>query len=346
MPIDWSDINSRKIRDAFRVALSDDKALSHAEVVEVLRTALDDGTLSGVEINDLQKIAKTSETIMPRSKQMLLNLAYEAYQVISYGPIEFSTSRQKYAAAILCDFLKRNSQSFFPRLDRDRVGIDLLLRVSNPNIINQQNAGLCGPVSFLYSLAFDSPALYAKLGIDLFETGKAKIGRTEIDPSSDCRNYFPPPPMSHGEWLTAGSLRDSENFFFDYDSVNASGGSQAGELARWFERAGYTDVHWDKNRFMSRGADDIGLINKYYDSGYRVVLSVNSKLLYAEKQAESSGKSNHLVVLRSPIKNVGSNVQLTIYTWGKGQFQIPQGKPLTKGQFLEHWYGYVAAKPF
>jgi hypothetical protein len=348
MPIDWTEIKSRKIRDAFRTALSDDKQLSHSEVVEVLRSALDDGNLSGEEISDLNKVAKTSETILPRSKHMLVNLAFEAFQVSAYGPINFSTSRQKYAADILCDFLKRMGQPYFSRLDRDRVGIDLLLRVSNPNIINQKNTTLCGPVSFLYSLAFDSPAAYAKFGIDLYEKGKARIGRIEIEPSSDCRSYFPLPPISHGEWLTAGSLRDSENFFFDYDSVEASGSSSNDEMARWFERAGYTDVQYEDNIVMSRGAGDISLVNKYYNAGYRVLLRINSKLLYKESQADSSHRGNHFVVLRSPISVFGQTaVRLTVYTWGTGQRNIPaEGTQLSPGGFLEHWYGYVAAKPF
>lgn len=346
MPIDWSEIKSRKIRDAFRTALSDDKQLSHSEVVDVLRRALDDGYLSREEISDLNNVAKNSETIKPRSKHMLVNLAYEAYLVSSYGPINFSTSRQKYATDILCEFLKRMGQPYFPRLDRDLVGIHLLLRVSNPNIINQQNAGLCGPVSFLYSLAFDSPAAYAKFGIDLYEKGEAKIGRATIKPSSACRHYFPPPPMSHGEWLTAGSLRDSENFFFDYDSVGASGSSSNDEMARWFERAGYTDVHYDDNVVTSRDAGDINLVNRYYNTGYRVLLRINSKLLYKDTQADSSHRGNHFVILRSPITVIGQTVSLTVYTWG-GRRNIPaQGTQLSPGGFLEHWYGYVAAKPF
>lgn len=347
MPIDWSEIKSRKIRDAFRTALSDDKQLSHSEVVNVLRRALDDGDLSSEEISDLNNVAKNSETITPRSKHMLVNLAYEAYLVRSYGPINFSTSRQKYATDILCAFLKRMGQPYFPRLDRDLVGIHLLLRVSNPNIINQQNAGLCGPVSFLYSLAFDSPAAYAKFGIDLYERGEAKIGRATIKPSSDCRHYLPPPPMTHGEWLTAGSLRDSENFFFDYDSVGASGGTSNSEVARWFERAGYTHVHHEDNIVMSRDAGEINRINTYYDKGYRILLRINSKLLKKDKQADSSYRGNHFVVLRSPITVTGQTVRFTVYTWGMGQWNIPaQGTQLSPGGFLEHWYGYVAAKPF
>jgi hypothetical protein len=349
MAIDWSDIHSRKVRDAFRVALAD-KQLSHAEVIEVLRKVLEDGNLSGVEVNDLQKIATTSETIPERSKHLLVNLGYEVYQVLKYGPIDFSTSRQKYAVQILCDFLERIGPQRFPKLDRDRVGIDLLLRVANPNIINQRNAGLCGPVSFLYSIAFDSPAAYAKFGIDLFEKGSAKIGRIEVEPGSDCRNYSPPPPLSHGEWVTAGSLRDSENFLLDYDGVDRdwlSEGTSNGEAARWFSKAGYTDVRAEDNLVRSRGSSDISLINKLYSEGYRILLRINSKLLRAKEQADSSWRGNHFVVLRSPITVTGDEVKLTVYTWGWGQWNIPApNTKMSPAGFREHWYGYVAAKPF
>ena len=349
MAINWSDIHSRKVRDAFRIALAD-KQLTHAEVIEVLRKVLEDGDLSGVEVNDMHKMAITSETISQRSKDLLVNLAYEVYQVRKYGPIVFSTSRQKYAVEILCDFLERIGPQRFTKLDRNRVGIDLLLRVANPNIINQRNAGVCGPVSFLYSLAFDSPAACAKYGIDLFEKGKAKIGWIEVEPGSDCRDYFPPPPMSHGEWLTAGSLRDSENFLLDYDGVDRDWHSESttnSEVARWFSKAGYTDVRAEDNLVASRASSDINLINRLYNEGYRIILRINSKLLRAKEQADSSWRGNHFVILRSPIVLAGQEVRLTVYTWGWGQWNIPApNTTMSPAGFLEHWYGYVAAKPF
>jgi hypothetical protein len=42
----WDGIKSRKILDALRIALSDDKMFSHREVVDVVRAALDDGVLT------------------------------------------------------------------------------------------------------------------------------------------------------------------------------------------------------------------------------------------------------------------------------------------------------------
>ena len=348
MAINWNDVKSRSILDAFRVALSDDRHLSHAEVVEVLRSAMNDGTLSEQEIDDLQVIAKTSETIPYRSKTMLLYLRYAADLVYGYGPINVATSRQKYAADLIFSFMKRMGQNYFPKLDRDEVGIDLLLRVSNPNILNQRTAGICGPMAFLYSLAFDSPAVYAKYAIDLYEKGKAVLGHLTIDPSSDCRQYAPPRPMSAADWLTGASLRDSENFWYNYSSIgDDDSGTHLEEMAQWFEKAGYTDVHYENNTFYSLKLNNIDVVNRYYKAGYRIVLRINAKLLYPETQNEKSSKGNHVVILRSPISISGNTISLKIYTWAEILRPIPApNTQMSPSGFLEHWYGYVVARPY
>jgi hypothetical protein len=347
MAINWNDVKSQSILDAFRVALSDDKHLSHAEVVEVLRSAMNDGELSEQEIDDLQVIANTSETIMDRSKAMLLYLRKAADLVYGYGPINVATGRQKYAADLIFSFMKRMGQNYFPNLDRDQVGIDLLLRVSNPNILNQRSAKICGPMGFLYSIAFDSPAVYAKYAIDLYEKGKAVLGELKIDPSSDCRQYSPPPPMSPADWLTAASLRDSENFWFNYSSVGDDDGStRLEEMVKWFEKAGYGDVHYESNLFYSLKLNDIDVVNRYYNAGYRIVLRINSKLLYPETQNKKSSKGNHIVILRSPISIVGNTISLKVYTWAEILKPIPApNTQMSPSGFLEHWYGYVVARP-
>src|SRR5262249_62281173 len=81
MAIDWSDIYSRTVKDGFSAALSD-KRLTHAEVVDVLFAVLEDGELTGVEMNDLHKIARTSETIPTRSKLMLVTLGNEVLRYL------------------------------------------------------------------------------------------------------------------------------------------------------------------------------------------------------------------------------------------------------------------------
>ena len=154
----WDGIKSPKILDALRVALSDDKMFSHREVVDVIRAALDDGYLTPSELNDLRIVADNSETMLPRPRAMLRYLIEQTPKVYgAAGLFSLTTNRQQFAAETICSFLKRIGNGYFPHLDRDRVGIDLLLRVGNPEIINQDTARLCGPVAFVYGLASDSP---------------------------------------------------------------------------------------------------------------------------------------------------------------------------------------------
>jgi hypothetical protein len=77
-------------------------------------------------------------------------------------------------------------------------------------------------------------------------------------------------------------------------------------------------------------------------------LLIDDPMLYAGKQTKSGSvvlKDRHWVVLRSKIDRSGGNVKMNIFTWGDGDYKVPQGDPLTVGQFLENYYGFVAAKP-
>ena len=72
------------------------------------------------------------------------------------------------------------------------------------------------------------------------------------------------------DWLTTASLRDSENWFLDYDSVNkeTAGMTLPGELADWFRRAGYTEVREDANLKFTKKAGDIELVGIASSGGY------------------------------------------------------------------------------
>jgi hypothetical protein len=72
MPSKWDGIQSPKILDALRVALSDDNMFSHREVVDVVRAALDDGILTLGEMHDLRIVAENSETMLPRPRREMV----------------------------------------------------------------------------------------------------------------------------------------------------------------------------------------------------------------------------------------------------------------------------------
>ncbi|WP_342359717.1 hypothetical protein [Terrarubrum flagellatum] len=343
----WSDLKTKSVIKGLNDGLDGDLRLSHAEVVNIVRATLSDGIITADEIADLDIVSTKSRSIESRSRRMLdMLIAKIRKSPFGKGPYSLATSRQRTAADMACDFLERNGATSFPYLDRMDVGTGLLMRIASPGTFNQDQAGLCGPASLLYNVASDNPVAFARYAIDLFEKGKAKIDQWEIEPGSDLRNYMPPESIDHVDWLTMASIRDSSNWFFDYQSISDSGGSTSREITHWFERSGYVDVRNETNRVYSADADAIDSANELFDKGYRIILRINANMLYEEKQS-TEGKGNHVVALRSRIDRSGGKVRLKVFTWGQDNYAIPHGaKDLSLEDFLANFYGYVAGKPY
>ena len=65
-----------------------------------------------------------------------------------------------------------------------------------------------------------------------------------------------------------------------------------------------------------------------------------------EQADEGSILTRHWVVQRSPIDRTNGQVKLQVFSWGEGNYQIPNGTTdLPLDQFLDNFYGYIAAKP-
>jgi hypothetical protein len=349
----WGEFQSGSVQRALHQALADDHYLSQVKVVEILRSTLSNGTLSTSELADLKMVADNSKSIMPRSKAMLDLFVKQAKDNIEkIGPYELSTSGHMYAANLACDFLRRLGRGHWPNLDRDEVGVGMLMRIAYPGLIRQGGASLCGPVAMLYNLLRDRPGAYARYAIDLYERGEAKMVDLSIKPSDGVRFYSPPSgTIDPIDWLTAASLRDSENWFVQYDTADKrfAGATTQMELAYWFHRAGYSDVKEDANLLRhQRDTANMDEASRLFSAGYRVCLLIDGQAIQTWEQSESGSKwltDRHWVVLRSAIDRSGGNVKMTIYTWGDGNRQVPQSGNLPLNDFLMNFYGYVAAKP-
>jgi hypothetical protein len=344
----WDSIKSRSVNSGLRRGLLDDGRLSHSEVVDLIRATLDDGIVTDDELADLTTVADKSRSIPVRSRSMLQGFVSRVHSTVGgRGPFSLSSPQQMFAADMVCDFLRRSGRSAFPNLDRDDVGIGLLMRIANPGVIRQGDSSLCGPTALVFNVASDQPVQYARYAIDLYEKGKATIGRLSVEPRKVVRSYSPPIGSIHPtDWLTTASLRDSENGFFPYGSVEKefAGMTLPGDLADWFRKAGYSDVREETNLKFTKGAGAIDDANRLYGDHYHVCLFINSQMLKAKEQTESSHVPDHWVVLRSPITRSGGKVRLTVFTWGQGDYQIPKGDDLSEGDFLNNFYGHVAAK--
>jgi hypothetical protein len=240
----------------------------------------------------------------------------------------------------------------WPALDRDEVGVGLLMRLAYPGLLRQGEASLCGPAAFLFGLLQDRPGLYAAFAMDMYEKGTALLGGLRVTPEKGVREYSPPSwKIDPVDWLTMASLRDSENWFCTYDTADKtfSGATTQFELVWWFNKAGYSDVREDANLARhQRDTHNMDEASRLYSAGYRVSLLIDAQMIEVDEQAKSGSaffQDRHWVVLRSRIDRSGGTVKMTIFTWGQGNRQVPQKGTLPLSDFLENYYGYVAGKP-
>jgi hypothetical protein len=347
----WDNVGTKAVNKALRETLKDQQ-LSHANAISIVRSTLSDGIITPLEMDDLKEVANTSKTLPPRSKKMLTLLAEKILGTAeSKGPFWLRSDQHRLAAEMVCDFLERSGASKFPNLDRDEVGVGMLMRITNPGLLDQDQGSLCGPAALLFGVLSDAPTAYARYAIDLYEKGKAKIYKLEIEPSKDCRNYRPPSSMAHVDWLTMASLRDSENYFLDYDTVakEVAGITLPKELSRWFSQAGFSDIRYDFNAVSNKGLDAVEDANDLFAEGYRVCLFIGANMVKGDVdqayESQGSTTAEHWVVQQSPIDVSNGNVRLQVFTYGKGKYQIPAGpKDLSVGDFRKNFFGYVAAK--
>jgi hypothetical protein len=344
----WDAVTSPSVKRGLRKGLEDDGWFDHEEVVNLLWETLKSGALTLEEVNDLDQVAKQSRSMPIWGRQVLTTFVRHAKWAIDrHGPYRLLTSKQQFAAEMVCNFLKQASPKKFPNLGKDEVAAGMLMRIAHPGILNQGDASLCGPTALMHGVVSDRPGEYVRFAIDLFEKGRAKLGRMVIEPGADCRNYNPNGKIPQVDWLTMASIRDSENWLFDYDEVEDefAGITLPGELASWFSRAGYSDVKNVTNVYFNKGGGTLDDADRLYAAGYRVCLFIGINMLKGSAQTSGSTTAEHWVVLRSRVVRSGGNVRLTVFTWGDGTYELPRRDTLSLENFYRNFYGYVAAKP-
>lgn len=314
--------------------------------------------VTAFELDDLTTIANTSRTLSPTSKKLITLFVGEEYkEKRGIGPYDLNSDQKKLAAEMVCDFLKNTRTTFFPKLDPHRVGIGILRRIAKPSLINQDQGSLCGPSALMFGYASDKPGSYARFAIDLYQKGQANLGRLLIKPGKDVRNFTPPWSLDHVDWLTCASIRDSENWFLDFDDTgkisDLAGVTLPSEMEQWFRKAGYRDVRENTNiSRYNKDIDDVNEANRLLDSGYRVCLFISANMIdYDDQSDKGSAFTMHWVVLREKIQVMNGYVKAKVFSYGDGDYVIPHPqektgavKPLAVRDFLMNFYGYVAAK--
>jgi hypothetical protein len=261
---------------------------------------------------------------------------------MSAGPM-----RVDYANRLIDKFEPGGQGIGFARISRADVVDGLRARVQDPVTQNQLAAGLCGPASLFYNILNDKPEVYVQYVIDLYTTGRARIGSMTIAPSAGCRAYKPvPTDIAPIDWIALGSLRDSENTLLDYTSVDDSAAAMTTPrtLANWFRHAGYSGVRDDTNYVFCKGRAELDICARDVLANRGVCLFINAQMLYDKSNKAGSILPDHWVVLEERPKIVGENVSLAVYSWGD-HHKVPEHGTLSIEDFSKNFYGYVSATP-
>ena len=250
------------------------------------------------------------------------------------------------AVRIVDEFGRSPFPGAFPKLDRSKIAFGLVERLAKPSLINQGGAGLCTTAALVYNLARTRPVEYVRAVTELFDRGRTKINDWIIEPCDDLRFYKPPASakIPQADWIIMASIRDSENWFFDYQRESDEGGTDVSETVDWLKKAGYTDVQEDRNLFANSTAANLQKADELYAKDYQVILSIDDNLLKGERATLS--QSNHAVALASKISadftQPKSLVYMKVFSWGEIH-SIPL-EDMTLDDFTDYYYGYVAAK--
>ncbi len=246
---------------------------------------------------------------------------------------------------IINDFAAKTEAGAFPWLSRSTIASELRARLGNPYLINQGSSGLCLAAAVVFQIARTKPEEYVRAVTDLFDTGKAKIGKWNLAPCQDLKNHRAPAGIPQADWIILSSIRDSENWFIDYEKETDSGGAWGNEVAAWMRKAGFTDIKEDWNYFFSKDVGNLVMARHWCAANYQVALLIDADMIDGTLKTLIS-KPNHWVVLDSTnfvILSKQHPITFPVFTWGR-RIMIPQNGPLNLGDFLDMYYGYIACK--
>lgn len=228
-----------------------------------------------------------------------------------------------------------------PRADVVTRTIELL---KNPDALDQGSNSLCGPAAFFNTWIQDDPKAFAGFTMQMYNSGAAAIGGLHIFAGEDLRhqNYMNIKTKLGGtipstDWMVMSAIRDSENFFFDYEGTPAEdwqGGTTMGEIVSWLESIGlYANVKTTDEQTLSAAMALNPTVNR------RVILFVDSEI--TGPQQPISGKKDHFLALRKPLTvNPDGTLSFTFWTWGDAE----RTRQIAAADFLPLYFGAIIAE--
>ncbi len=254
------------------------------------------------------------------------------------------------------NFSSRGSALLF-QVDRMNIANRLLDLISDPDRVAQGDLNLCGPAAVFRTVLRRDPLLCAMFTIDLVEKGKGKFGRDEVNPRLSLRNqtFQANWDCPVAEWVAMSSLRDDENWLFDFNGTPEEGFDAMtlpGEIENWLLATNlYSKVENNANKTINKSLFSAQALQ--HDNNTDNLLLIHSDLLkFAIRHRKpdeyiDSLVPNHWVVLDSLVTVLTplatgdtspNRVHLKVWSYGDlYTLDVPEET------FKENYYGAVTA---
>jgi hypothetical protein len=247
-------------------------------------------------------------------------------------------------------FRSRTAASPWINFPREKYVDELEVRIRDPDLIDTSHLNLCGPGAFFRNMSLDFPSLYARIGIELYETGKTEFFGHKIVASQKLLKTVPSGKVASADYVILATFQNTENLAVGFESeTDGFGGiTLPGKLADWFQSIGYASVQNSTNVFFTKGVDHLLAAENYRAHGFRVCLFVNAQILQPNSMLSSSFCPNHWVVLDSPVvvqtRSKVQFVEFKVWSWAD-TYRIPTAGFVSGVNLTNNYYGFVAARP-
>lgn len=208
-------------------------------------------------------------------------------------------------------------QNPWPHLDDTQVFSRIQQLKQHPHLFNQGALGLCTAAAFYRHMIQRDPGGFENFANTLYRTGVGYLGELRVRPGSDLRRVDYPALVSstpnfppQADWMLMSALRDSENWFFDYEGTTDESTAiktSAKELSEWYEETGfYNSVVYSQERTL----DQIKSIHKTNNN--HIALWIHVSLL-------QPSRGTHIITLESPmvIDEAAGTITFDYWTWGQ-----------------------------
>jgi len=199
-----------------------------------------------------------------------------------------------------------SSTSAFPQFTKQVILDGITDRITKPSDIDQAYTSLCGPSAFYYTLTRNRPDLFVRAAIDLYVTGKAKLGNLSINPSQSMKSYSLPSnaAMNPVDWIILASLRDSQNSIFNYDEISdeIGGITYPGDIISWYDKVGFKTTN-NASVTGTAGIENLLRAHETRRNHQSVSLLIDAKIIQASsyRKGQMAMFPNHWVVLSSDV---------------------------------------------